>query len=251
MIIRLLIILVAMPFISAAQVVSIENYSNNMRSLIKKNNVRFIIGWTYQYSGKQLNRYGAKSSFQKFDKEGYVIEEVSYKQSGESNFECTRQYNSEGFEVSTIGVKNHYFFSKKWQYKKVSSLVVEKAPYKAYNSSEKYVMTFDRDGNKVQEQGYDESGTLVYNHFFKYDSRNNLVEKLEFDGSNSLFEKWVYNFDDKQNIIQTLRYDNEGKIFLKYIYTYDDKGNPIEELLYNGSEQPIQKTKYLYQTFTW
>lgn len=246
-----LFLLLAFSFVIQAQVVNVENYSPKHRALIKKNNIRFIIGWSYQYKNGVQAQYGSKSSFQKFDKEGNVVEEVAYKQSGETQFECTRAYDDASNETSTIGLEHQRFFSKKWIYKKITEHETEKLPYKVYNSKERYVMTFDKLGNKIQEQKYDEDGTFMYNRFFKYDSRNNLVERLELDGSGNLFEKWEYNYDDKQNNVQTLRYDNEGKVFLKYIFVHDDKGNPLEEIIYNAAEQPVQKTKYLYQPFTW
>jgi len=235
-----------------AQLVDKDIFGIKHKELIKKNNVRFVLGWTYEYNNGKQERIGKKSSFEKFDKEGNLIEEVYYKQNGESNFECTHLYNVTGWEISTVEFKSGAYSNKRWLNGwEEKERLLTKIPFKALDSKEKWSFRYDSKGNRVEEIKYDEDGGIAYSIYLKYDNNDNVIEKLELDGNNNLFEKWIYVNDEKGNNIEATQYDSDNKLFYKYTFSYDYKGNKTDEIIYDSAGEPKQRTKFVYQQFTW
>lgn len=221
------------------------------RESIKKNNIRFIMGWSYSFTNNVMSRQGKKSSFEKFDKEGFLIEEVFYNVAGGVNYECTHDYNKLGLEASRIFINAKQYQTRRWVYKQNEKTgELEAWPTHSFGSQEHTAYRFDPYGRKVQETRYDRDG-LVSTIFIKYDDNGNVVEKLELDGNNNLYSKRLYTYDSSGNCTQAVEYDAENKLFLIYNYEYDQSGNKISETTVDAAGNTKQKIKFIYQPFTW
>lgn len=218
---------------------------------IKKNNIRFIMGWTYEYVNNVQSRQGKKSSFEKFDKEGNLIEEVFYNVAGGVNYECTHEYNKLGLESGRIFMSAKQYQSRRWVYRQNEKTgELEAWPSHAFGSQEHTAYRFDPYARKVQETRFDRDG-LVSTLFFKYDDNGKIVEKLELDGNNNLYSKRVYTYDSSGNCILTTEYDAENKVLMTFTYAYDPSGNKISEVTSDAMGNIRQRINYIYQPYTW
>jgi hypothetical protein len=222
-----------------------------MREKIKRSNTRFIIGWAYEFNNNVQAKQGKKCSFEKFDKEGNLIEEVYYNVAGGVNYECTHEYNKLGMESGRVYISRMEYQTKKWVFKQNEKTgELESWPTHAFQSQEHTSFRFDPQGRKVQEARYDRDG-LTSNLFFKYDENGNVIEKLELDGNNNLFTKRTYQYDKRNNCISAEELDADGKIYRQYTYQYDDRDNKISELVNDANGNKKQLIKYIYQPYTW
>jgi hypothetical protein len=234
-----------------SQVFDQEIVTKAVKEKIKKSNTRFIIGWAYQFDKNVQSKQGRKCSFEKFDKEGNLIEEVYYTVGGGVNYECTRDYDKLGFEASRVTITKAEHTTRKWIYKQNSkSGEYEAWPTYSFQSQEHIAYRFDPYGRKVQESRYDRDG-LSSTIFLKYDDNGNVLEKLELDGNNNLFSKRIYSYDESGNNTLIEEFDSENKLYMKYEYVYDASGNKITELVTDANGNKKQLIKYIYQPYTW
>jgi hypothetical protein len=247
----LLIFLLQFSVSSFSQVFDQEIVTKAVRDKIKKSNTRFIIGWAYQFDNNVQSKQGRKCSFEKFDKEGFLIEEVYYTIGGSINYECTHEYDKLGFESAKVAITKTDYISRKWVYKQNTKTGEYEAwPAHSFQSQEHVAYRFDPYNRKVQESKYDRDG-LISTIFLKYDDNGNVVEKLELDGANNLFAKRLYTYDAAGNNTITDEFDSEGKLYMRYSFEYDQSGNKISELVTDANGNKKQLIKYIYQPYTW
>lgn len=247
----LVVVFVLLTSVAYSQAFDQEIITKAVKEKIRNNNIRFVMGFTYEFVNNVQSRQGKKSSFEKFDKEGNLIEEVFYTVGGRVNYECTREYNKLGLEASRIFISPTQHITRRWVYKQNEKTgELEAWPSHSFNSQEHLAYRFDPYGRKVQEARYDRDG-LISTLFIKYDENGNVVEKLELDGNNNLYSKRTYIYDEKGNCVKALEYDSDSKLFMTYVYEYDENGNKVAEVSYDSNNNPRQKTKFVYQPFTW
>lgn len=250
MLFRPFLLLILFPHLLFSQAIDQEIATKETRDRLKKSNTRFILGWAYDFENDVQLKQGKKCSFEKFDKEGNLIEQIFYNVAGGVNYECTLDYDKKGQEVSRIFISSREYVTRRWIYKQGENGELERWPARSFASQEHVSFRFDPKGRKVQESRYDKDG-LQSTIFLKYDEAGNVVEKLELDGNNNLYKKVVYLFDLVGFCVSAIEYDADNQVFRKYYYEYDDAGNKISELVTDGKDRKLQKIKYIYQPFTW
>jgi hypothetical protein len=91
-------------------------------------------------------------------------------------------------------------------------------------------MTFDRSGNKIEEDQLYVEEVLNFKSVFAYDPQGRLKEGTEFNYKGGADFKWEYSYDPTGKRIEETRYDlNTKSFFSRSSYLYDDAGNLIEE----------------------
>ena len=112
---------------------------------------------------------------------------------------------------------------------------IEEAGYNNYGSlSWKHLYKYDSQGNKIEEARYNSDGSLSWKHLYKYDSQGNMIELADYDSDGSLSSKYLSKYDSQGNRIEWARYEGDGSLIGKHLSKYDSQGNRIEEVEYEG-----------------
>jgi len=157
--------------------------------------------------------------FHVFNRQGYLIEAISYRGQG------------------VVASKGTYDSSKK---------IFEEH---SYNSSGKSVSTveyaYDEQGNKISMKSYNFSNTPDYMERYIYDNKNNLIERDYYKDGKHLSEKETYKFNDASQQMESRYYNDAGEPADYTTYKYDSKGNKIEDDDFtDGKLHHINKYQY-------
>jgi hypothetical protein len=131
------------------------------------------------------------------------------------------------------------------------------------------MITFDQNGNKIEDQRYDMDGnatfylkytyndklnsiseyrysldgTILHKTIWnnKYNTSGELIEKDKIKEDSSILEKVTFKYDVNGNLSENQVFDQKGKLIRKNIFVNDDKGNVLSQTIYNGKEKTDYK----------
>jgi hypothetical protein len=110
----------------------------------------------------------------------------------------------------------------------------------------KTINKYDNNGNNIESERYNATGTLEIKSIYKYDDKGNMVERADYKADGVLDGKSIWKYDNMGNRIEEEYYGADGSSILKFIWKYDDKGNKIEEALYNNKGSLTSKSNSKY-----
>jgi len=210
---------------------------------IQNNRVRSKTQFVHEYSNGKFSASGYMSFVTKYDKSGNILEEISYRASGQISYKRNYEYDSKGnlIEYQNFdGSRNKITYKKLIKYNETGGKMIE-AGFDGV----------DRFNNKY---GYDENGRIKE---IKYYISNNLIEKRKiiYDGrkqkiivykpNNTITEVQEKKYDFNGNLIEDILYSSLGKENRRISYKYDNKGNLIEESKFYSGNLSIT-TKNIY-----
>ena len=160
-----------------------------------------------------------------FDKNGNIIEEISYKKNGERYKKLISVYNSKGDEIEKFEMKYPNDTLKRWLNK------------------------YDNSGNQIESMIYDHKDSILSHTKSKYNKSNKEVESiiLKSKHAKNQLEKVSYEYDKDGNRIKTTRhYADNSKT--EWFTKYDSFGNETEWTVYDrkGNLERIDSTNYIY-----
>lgn len=121
--------------------------------------------------------------------------------------ECRYEYNDDGNVSSKIDI-DYY----------ITNSIYNRLGYKVEPSKTRTIYSYDKKGNVIKEDYYNNSNEISRSTNFKYDKRGNVVYEEELD------------------------YDDMEKEIITYKYKYDRKGNWIEQVAScNGETRAIKR----------
>ncbi|HZR45607.1 MAG TPA: hypothetical protein VFA47_02790 [Candidatus Manganitrophaceae bacterium] len=106
--------------------------------------------------------------------------------------------------------------------------------------------TYDRQGNRIQEDQLYQDVELNFKSVFTYDPPGQIKEGVEYDYQGKPTFKWSYTHDPGNKVIEESRYEPNGVLFSKSSYHYDADGNLVEEERVHSHSANDLKWVYLY-----
>ena len=125
---------------------------------------------------------------------------------------------------------------------------------------EKYIVRYDTNGNKIEEEYHDSTGNRAQNEYginkthYKYDVYNNEIEVTNYDLSGSIVDtlgynyKTIYEYGTNGNIIKKSDYDSNIILITEYVYKYDFDNNLIEDIYINSNGRQLKKYIHKYNS---
>ena len=128
--------------------------------------------------------------------------------------------------------------------------VEEHSRYNAISRAleEKSLCKYDSQGNRIEEAGYNNYGSLSWKHLYKYDSQGNMIELADYDSDGSLSSKYLSKYDSQGHQIEWASYNGDGSLIGKNLIKYDSQGNRIEWARYEGDGSLDWKYLYKYDS---
>lgn len=189
-------------------------FEEKQKEYIIKNKVKSQTSYDYYYTNDKLSKEGIKTSQIFYDKNGNVIEVITYKKNDTLSREFI-QYDEDG---------------KKIDYKKIQGSGI------AYHKKYEY-----KGNDVIREYGFD--GTNNFEIKYSYFSPGKLKEILYYTDK-KLVEKRT--FTHNKNLSEITIEKPIGRISSYINLIYDNQGNIVEEKLLNEQKQVIETKKYTY-----
>ena len=190
-------------------------FEEKQKKVIIKNHISSLTTWDYYYTNGKPSKSGIKTSFNKYDHFGNVIELITYKLKDTAAYE-TFKYDKEG---------------------KRTNYVKKKGVKIAYQKTSMY----SDDGKLLQESGFDGTSEFHNNYVYNIDEK---LEKITYILDDRINEKRIFNHEGNTTGITV--YNSAGDIISYLTLKYDDNDNVIEELVYNTEKIPTEKKLYVY-----
>lgn len=194
------------------------------REYISSSKINLIDKINFELDSKGKPQKGEKLSTQKYDKNGYLTETVTYNADGTIQSRFSYEYNNRGVRTVTTRFNS-------------AGLPINIFKY-----------DYNEHGNKTKAYRYDLNENLLEYYVYNYDNQSNVIEEIWFDatGKNIFTIEHKYNGERKS---QTRTYDERGKLLYKYIFKYDNAGNIIEELKYDSYNDQTGIIQYIYKYY--
>ena len=235
---------------SAVQIYN-EDYSRPQKmNLYKDNKVWMVYGWTFLYPKGVQEKKGRKTSFERFDRDGNLSEEILYDDKGKPAFSCQYLYDEAGRELKKVGGSADDLIYEKWKYSVLESgkKVERRSEYKQ-GKEQKWIYTYDALQNIIEEQYFDYAGVPVQRFEYTYDGKQNVTEKREYDSYGNVYQRWSYTYDDKGNNTEARYYVSNNQLYRIYQMRYDRKGNMKSKFEFDKDEKVQQLTVFVYQFY--
>jgi len=211
MMICILFLLLIRPVNTSAQNI----FEEKQKKVITKNHIFSLTTWDYNYTNGKPSKSGIKTSFNKYDQSGNVIELITYKLKDTAAYE-TFEYNPEG---------------------KRTDYVKRKGVKIAYQKTSRY----NEEGVLVQETGFDGTSDFQNDYVYNIDGK---LEQITYILENRIHEKRI--FEHEGDITSITVYNNAEEIMSYLTLKYDDNDNVVEEVVYNTDKIPTEKKLYVY-----
>lgn len=91
-----------------------------------------------------------------------------------------------------------------------------------------YLYFYDKSGNCIEENISYPQANFISKIYYKYDKRGNVAEKTVFSLSDKMTSRNEYTYNDEGLLLEDVSYSIDGKVVSKSTYKYDDKGNKTE-----------------------
>jgi hypothetical protein len=192
-------------------------FEDKQKETIIANKIKSITSWDYNFHDDKPEKNGQKTSFNKYDEKGNIIESVTYKLKDTLAHE-TYKYDKQGNRIDYTKKRGV-----KVAYQKVSK--------------------FDEKSNLVQESGFD--GTTKFKNDYEY-YENGKLNHITYTSDNLIIEKRVFEHDG--NLTNISVYNSAGAVKSYLSLKYNDAGNIIEEITYDLSKKPLDRKVYVYNS---
>lgn len=107
-----------------------------------------------------------------------------------------------------------------------------------------YIALYDKKGNDIQWDEFNEDGKFDNRLINKFDINNNKIEVYKYDSNEKLVSKTVNTYKGT-NIIETNTFGSEGNLQTKEIYNYDKSGYATSSIEYDSNGLLLSKVSYV------
>ena len=211
------------------------------RQRMRDNHIQESTQFTHKYTKSTPNAEGYKTCVTTYDTNGNPLSIVNYRANGDESSRHYYTYNAQGLKT---------------EYRKEEPVAMGGRGKKVMKLFYKQQFTYDANGNKLQETGFD--GTANYKITYSYLPNGRLSDITRYAADNTVNERWIYSYqgskqiiritpkngkphnvekvyDDNGNLLTDTQFDAEGKEGKRVEYTYDSKGRiATESEFYEG-----------------
>lgn len=207
----LLFLLLIIPFNMNAQNI----FEERQKKVIIKNQIFSMTTWDHNYVHGKPSKSGIKTSYNKYDQSGNVLELITYKLKDTAAYE-TFKYDEEG---------------------KRTNYVKRKGVKIAYQKASRY----NDNGLLIQETGFD--GTSDFQNDYEY-TNDGKMEQITYMRDGMMNEKRI--FEHEGDITNITVYNHADNITSYLTLRHDEDGNVVQEMVYNADKVPVEKKLYVY-----
>lgn len=219
----------------------------NEKSMSKK--IKSTTLTKYDYLAKNIHAEeievkGWKYSYTEFDDKGNTTLEIKYDLNGKVEDKTKNKYDKHGYLVEEVTYLDGREIAEHKTYERDAEGNIIKA-FKHYNDGTKDTIEYEYnpDGELIKKTIIDSYGEVEAIETFKFKNGNIILnEKYEYD---ELMSKDIFVYDEKGNITENEKWtEDDGSV--KFKSFYNENNNMVKELIYNKDEKLVAKSEYSY-----
>jgi len=209
--------------ISFFQVLNAQTITELMsRDKIVHNKIESITQYTHRFVNNKVSPKGYKSVQTFYDKKGNIIKVENFKPNG------------------TVASRHLYKYDKNNQ--KIEYMQYQFLPNGKFGLSLRQVFSYDSNGNKKNEIGYD--GRTTYRIEYKYTPENKPLEIIKYSSNNKVSDNWKYEYNGKSVTIYI--YEKENSLKRKIVRVLDNNDRVIDEKNFTSAGKELGRTVTTY-----
>jgi hypothetical protein len=209
--------------------------------------LKSITIWQHSYTNGKVEENGIRSSYEGYNENGMMIENISFNSSGSLNSRITNKYNEKGqvIEQACYGSNGRLVDMSINSYN-TAGKISEADIYRNNNLFIKRVYKYSEQENLLEIYnncpGFD-----TWRESYKYNDKGYAIEvNINYQQNYSNDQKTTYKVDDAGNILEEIQYYSNN-IISKYKATYDQNNRRLEYIIYDVNTGEISsKTNYSY-----
>lgn len=193
---------------------------------------------------QELEVKGMKYSYNEYDEKGSETLEIKYNAKGRIEEKYKNTYDKNGYLIEEITYLDGKEIAEHKTYVRDEKGAITKA-FKHYQDDSKDTLEYkyNKDGLILEIKTIDSYGEVEAIEISEYDGKNLILnEKSEYE---EVMEKDTWQYDEKGNVINNEHWTEEGGT-VKFTNAYDDDNNLIESLIYNKKGDLVSKSLYTY-----
>jgi uncharacterized protein YkuJ len=217
-------------------------FEERQKKVIIKNQIFSMTTWDHNYVHGKPSKSGIKTSYNKYDQSGNVLELITYKLKDTAAYE-TFIYDEEGKRTNYVkrkGVKIAY--QKASRYNDKGLLVQETGFDGTSDFQNDYDYTLD---GKLERIAYMREGVINEKRIFEHEG--DITNITVYNHADNITSYLTLRHDENGNVVQEMVYSADKVPLEKKLYVYDNEGNLISEVKYRG-DNFYYKLTYLYNS---
>ena len=182
-----------------------------------------------------------------FDPQGNMTEKNDYDGQGKLLSKTTFSYDQTG----KLSKESYYpapmqevLYETTYVYDE-NGILREKVTKYSNNTVAKVIMTYNKQGNMVESQYYND--VLFRKGIFIFDQDGNIIKKTWYNRRGAFEAKEIYTFDKKGNKLSESYYNSKGICYNKSIFKYNDDGKIAEKDSYGLKGKLSSKELFIYK----
>jgi len=226
----------------------------NLASYLLKGPVHSIKESTYKAvfrdgrilkGAKTRDSIDTEDVFYHFNEDGNLTEIVYYDLEGAEVKKESLTYNKNGVVQELLNIHKHGV-----EYRTVylsdenGKIIGQKNYYKRDFFLDVYIDVFDKKGNYIGHESYDEDGNITGSCVYILNEKGAEIEFLHYGSSGRLLSRAFSYYDDNGKLFERVSYNNCQ--IHKIIYRFDSQKNPTEEIVYKSKNTIEEHRKYQY-----
>ncbi len=205
--------------------------------------------------GELLLQYPYNSSQEKWDYEydidGNLIEMINHR-SGLTVLNAVFEYNEEGnFIKGNMSMPPDVAWTFAYEYDEDGRMNESSVYVDEGIVSERTVLKYDANGNKVERIDYSSSESPDFKHTYKYDDTGTMIESSFYEYSKGAEKIWETNkYNTKGDDVEVIRYaySPDRSVYATIVFSYveyDEYGNWIKRnILKSDESETLQYAQY-------
>lgn len=214
-------------------------YSNLKEKVKSVKSIKYQFTSNFNLIDKDMNCYDIdKSNICFYDRNGYILKDISYDSNYKIVFKLCYHYNLEENRVIWKQyTRNDLLFKTYRKYNEVENLEEEAMYLQNGKLHCRFVNKYNNNTNKIESICFDEEGIMVFKELFKYDNNGNNNETIFLDYDECYEGKLSSIYNYYGDISEMFLYDANNTLIelKKYKYIYDQYDNWIK------------RTEYIYE----
>lgn len=207
----------------------------------------------YMMYGKRQNKPPVKLSLNKYDKNGFLIEETAFNERGSVESKVGYKLDSKGNTTLFIAYNSDGSIYYKTIFKPIydnAGKLIESDALRESDSTflGKIIYEYNDKGYLLTLISY-EGKFQKSRETYEYDEKGRTTKRTLYNGANDFqgYDQMIYNEAGKHT--ETKSYDLNSLPYYNDVFKYDSKGNPIESIRYDVKNQPITTFKITYTLY--
>lgn len=193
------------------------------RDIIVKNKIETVTQWNHKFVKGNVDPKGYVSVVTTYDERGNIVLIENLKSDGKKSSSHEYVYDKNNNKVSYI---QHQIVDGKWAL------------------SFKQIFTYNKDGNKIVEDGFDGKTSYKIKHTYFPNGKQESIIKTNAFGR--VDEKWLFEHNGNETRISVYR--PETKLEKVVVKKFDAAGNVIEETTLKDGQTELGRNVFAFNT---